>query len=552
MKRLLSSLALLALMTVLFACGGGGGGGGGDSSNSTNDTIAASDSTAPTVTAFSMPATATDLTVAVTTLTATDAVGVTGYMITTSSTAPVASAAGWSAATPSSFKFEAAGAQTAYAWVKDAAGNVSTSKSAAVVITLPTVTQPANNPPVVNPPAATVAKDVSGVVTNPVTGTALGGATVTALVQLNNLVAKSVAAAADPTATTNADGTYTISGLIAGTTYYFVISAPTFASFTYYNITPDATNPLTLENARILPSAIAAQTATVSGKVKNASTNIGLPNMTVKLRANVNNRTGTVISTTTTDATTGAYSFAALAAGTYTAEVTGNIGTTPIITSYFTLVSIPTMNSLNANQDFPVTIPLSSSGPGQYRIVLNWGNDPRDLDSHLTGPTGTSGTRFHTAFYADDYPLGSSAFNLVAPFNRIAGATTEAFLDVDNTSHGTDNGPETTTIVVPRTGTYRFYVHHYSGVSNISASGAQVKVYKGSALLATYNPPAGAAGLFTDVWSVFSMDVTSGGETITPINTITSTDTSTLAKAVAKLAGPTFEQYYLFSNLPRK
>jgi len=92
---------------------------------------------APTVTSFTLPATATSLTVPVSSLTATDDVAVTGYMITTSSTAPAATATGWSTTAPTSFTFTATGAQTAYAWAKDAAGNVSAGVSASTTISIP-------------------------------------------------------------------------------------------------------------------------------------------------------------------------------------------------------------------------------------------------------------------------------------------------------------------------------------------------------------------------------------------------------------------------------
>jgi predicted CxxxxCH...CXXCH cytochrome family protein len=105
-------------------------------------TVAAADTTAPTVTAFTMPATATSTTVSVSSFTATDNVGVTGYLITESATAPAAGAAGWTATAPTSFTFAGSGARTAYAWAKDAAGNVSASRSAGVTITLPDTTPP--------------------------------------------------------------------------------------------------------------------------------------------------------------------------------------------------------------------------------------------------------------------------------------------------------------------------------------------------------------------------------------------------------------------------
>ncbi len=104
-------------------------------------TITLADTAAPTVSAFTLPATSTSLTVPVSSLTATDNVAVTGYLITTSSAAPAASAAGWSAA-PTSVTAPGEGSDTFYAWARDAAGNVSASRSAAVTITLPDTAAP--------------------------------------------------------------------------------------------------------------------------------------------------------------------------------------------------------------------------------------------------------------------------------------------------------------------------------------------------------------------------------------------------------------------------
>ncbi|MCX7771227.1 MAG: hypothetical protein N2202_09155 [Proteobacteria bacterium] len=96
------------------------------------------DNTPPVVTAFSIPATSNSLTISITTFTATDNVGVTGYLLTETSTTPSATANGWSATAPTTYTFSTAGTKTLYAWAKDAAGNVSTSKSATVTITLNT------------------------------------------------------------------------------------------------------------------------------------------------------------------------------------------------------------------------------------------------------------------------------------------------------------------------------------------------------------------------------------------------------------------------------
>jgi hypothetical protein len=100
------------------------------------------DVTAPTLNSFTLPANAVDLTVSVTGFTASDTVGVTGYLITESATTPATTATGWTATAPSTFTFSSAGAKTAYAWAKDAAGNVSSSGVATTTITLPDITAP--------------------------------------------------------------------------------------------------------------------------------------------------------------------------------------------------------------------------------------------------------------------------------------------------------------------------------------------------------------------------------------------------------------------------
>jgi hypothetical protein len=100
------------------------------------------DTTRPTVTGFSVPATATTLTVPISTFAATDNIGVTGCLVNESSSTPSATASGWSATPPTSYTFASAGSKTLYAWAKDAAGNVSASKTASVTVTLPDTTPP--------------------------------------------------------------------------------------------------------------------------------------------------------------------------------------------------------------------------------------------------------------------------------------------------------------------------------------------------------------------------------------------------------------------------
>lgn len=166
-----------------------------------------------------------------------------------------------------------------------------------------------------------------------------------------------------------------------------------------------------------------------------------------------------------------------------------------------------------------------SSGTGaltanQVRIVLTWGANPSDLDSHLTGPSSASSgsltdttNRFHVYYAA-----------------RTA-ETTLGVLDVDDTS---SFGPETVTISPPsgrttlRAGLYRYSIHHYAGSSNIPGSGASVTLYLGGRQQ-EFRPPANSSAIVKAVWTVFELAVdAAGGVTVYPVGTY-STESSASA-----------------------
>ena len=118
------------------------------------------------------------------------------------------------------------------------------------------------------------------------------------------------------------------------------------------------------------------------------------------------------------------------------------------------------------------------------RIVLNWGENPKDLDSHVVYP------------------------NNHVFFEHMQGADT--LLDVDDT---TSFGPETITIERKHDGErYVYAVHNYSEGTNpnstsLSASQAKVFVYVGQTLIKTYYVPQNKVG---NLWVVFA--VTEAGE----------------------------------------
>ena len=87
------------------------------------------DNNAPTITSFSLPTTSSTLSVAINSLTASDDIGVTGYLVSATGLAPTADDAGWRATAPTHYRFSTADMHTLYAWAKDAAGNVSAPSS---------------------------------------------------------------------------------------------------------------------------------------------------------------------------------------------------------------------------------------------------------------------------------------------------------------------------------------------------------------------------------------------------------------------------------------
>ncbi len=173
-------------------------------------TITLPDTTKPTVTAFSIPSAASSLTVSITSFTATDNLAVTGYMVNESSTAPSAGAGGWSATAPASYSFASEGVKTLYAWAKDAAGNVSASRSASVTITLSDTTPP----------------EISSVTS---TGITTSGATITwrtneeADSQVSYKITSQTVESTAKSTTMVTTHSLSLTGLTAGTRYYYSV-----------------------------------------------------------------------------------------------------------------------------------------------------------------------------------------------------------------------------------------------------------------------------------------------------------------------------------------
>lgn len=133
---------------------------------------------------------------------------------------------------------------------------------------------------------------------------------------------------------------------------------------------------------------------------------------------------------------------------------------------------------------------------GQLRIVLTWGQSPKDLDAHLWFPPGRENHVYH-------------------PSGHRAALDGSARLDTDAR---TGQGPETITIDRFYTGPYIYAVEQYSSEGSLARSDARVVVYSASGQLQTFTPPQGDGRW----WLVFTID--GGSRELKAINTLGNTN----------------------------
>jgi len=319
---------------------------------------------------------------------------------------------------------------------------------------------------------------LAGTVKDAVAKTALSGATIKVYSQGGSLLT---------TLVSDANGNYSTT-LVPASGYRVECSKDGYLSVNYEGITIDVGVTKTLETILQIDTQHSGG-GTVSGKITDSTTGAGIGNVTINLRRGINVSSGTIVKTATTD-TAGNYHIVDLDAGQYTGEaIKANY-----VTGYFTITSIGGLTTGNQNGSVS---PANLTGEG-IRIQLTWGENPSDLDSHLTGPDGAGG-RFHVYFSNQSFSFNNEKI---------------ADLDVDDT---TSYGPETVTIYKQISGVYRYSVHDYTnaGTTAISAlanSGAKVVVYRGNQIVNTFNVPNSPGTL----WTVFEVT----GNTITAINTM--------------------------------
>ncbi len=241
--------------------------------------------------------------------------------------------------------------------------------------------------------------------------------------------------------------------------------------------------------AASVPTPVSAQvsgpTGTLTGTVSNASNGQPIAGATVAVNG------ASAVSNAS-----GVYTIANAPAGTRTVTTSASGFTTRTDT-----VNIVAGSSTT----FSMALVPTSVGTG-VSVVLTWGAQPSDLDSHLVGPDG-SGGRFH-CYYGNTNPV---------PF---------VSLDVDDTSAF---GPETITVSQVSgsfvAGTYNYYIHNYSGSPEFDTSSAVVTVFASGAQVAQYQVGGASGSPASDYWSVFGFTLTASGAgaSIAPVQQFTNT-----------------------------
>lgn len=145
-----------------------------------------------------------------------------------------------------------------------------------------------------------------------------------------------------------------------------------------------------------------------------------------------------------------------------------------------------------------LTLPLSPVlGPEEKaRVILNWGEEPRDLDAHLSLTETQAKSLLPYVFFAHRE-------------GKLASGEVFAQLDVD---HQNSEGYETITVYDRAPGTYQYFVHRFAGSGTLGGSEAEVEVVTRGCERRRFAVPAGCTNRW---WYVADLAVEPAGVTVT-------------------------------------
>lgn len=234
-----------------------------------------------------------------------------------------------------------------------------------------------------------------------------------------------------------------------------------------------------LENTILLTKMDDNPVSVVSGTVTNAVTDEKVQGAVISFRKDWGNKSGEFVKSdgkvikVITDEN-GYYFTDKLPYGYYTIE---------IVCDNFAkqYVNVIATNDATASQNQNIVLAPEAHG-NDFRITLEWEENPRDEDAHIVGDTPHS---YHV-YYSHK--------------SEYSGDELIANLDHDDTR---GNGFETVTLTVDPEGIYSYYVYHYAGDGSLSTSNAVVKVYQGGVMIKQYNVPVDqGTGRY---WNVFNI-----------------------------------------------
>lgn len=367
--------------------------------------------------------------------------------------------------------------------------------------------------------------NITGTVVDVTTGNPINGATITLVDSSENNIAS----------TTDVNGTFTVlvetmriyDVTVEATGYrtQFIPGVPSFV-FTETSIGDIPMFPENLTSTTLLSGLI----------FDGRTTNTGVA-ATLTFRAGYNERLATPV--LVTNSTIDGYDTTSLPDGVYTVEISSN--------HYYTSFETVVVYGGTQSQDFAIYANLSNSllsNNALATIILSWGENPEDIDSHLTGPetSAVDGSRFH--LYYINRTIGGSDSASTCENGEIAS------LDRDDV---TSFGPETTSLCsVEAGGLYKYYVHHFRGTGTMSDGHATVTVATANGTSRTYTAPAEGITGVNDIWHVFNID--SYGN-VYPVNLIIGNDfdSSTLFNKASFSSDVRFDsESGLFDDLPSK
>ena len=227
--------------------------------------------------------------------------------------------------------------------------------------------------------------------------------------------------------------------------YEATINAPGYVSFT---------GNVTIEEGKtteITVTLVEDGNGKAGGIITSATTGKPISGVLLRVRLGWNTKTGDEVITGISN-DEGYYEFE-LPAGYYTLEASK----TDYSIGYLNLSVEGGFKKLDQNTSISPNMELGDN----FRVVLTWGENPHDLDSHLIGIC--EGQYNYHVYYSNQDGYDNDD-NLVAN------------LDVDDTS---SYGPETTTFTVNPNGLYEYYIDWYSGSGTWATSSAKVELYNG-------------------------------------------------------------------------